>query len=229
MLIAILVISLLILIETSILLVQKIKPIRSSKRKIYLDSSALIDGRILEVARSGFIDGDLIILKSVLLEMQLIADSKEYIKRTRARAGLETAAELERVPEVNVEIMNDADTLSNLKKVDDKLLKIARDTKGAIMTTDYNLNKVATASKIKVLNVNDLAIAIRDEYELNKIFKIKITDKGSSPNQGVGHLPSGIMVVVEGAASKVGKELKVKTSNFIETPAGRMIFARIVK
>ena len=118
--ILILVILLLVLAETTVLVFRKVKPVSSGKRKIYVDTSALIDGRILNVARSGFIDGDLIIPRSVLLELQLLADGKDSEKRSRARAGLETVAELERVVEVNTEIISDTD---GPKKVDEKVRK----------------------------------------------------------------------------------------------------------
>jgi uncharacterized protein YacL len=223
--IAILIIALIILIETTILVVKKFQPTLSSRRKIYVDTSVLIDGRILEVARSGFLDGDLIILKSVLLELQLLADSKDAEKRTRARAGLDNASELERVINVNTEIIDDT---GGLKKVDEQLLKVAKETRGAIMTVDFNLIKVAKAEKIETLNINDLAIAVRTEYLPGEQLKIKIQEKGTGRGQGVGHLPNGVMVVVDNASTKIGKEVNVKVVKFLETSAGRMLFTKII-
>lgn len=223
--IAILTIALIILVETTILVVKKFQPTLSSRRKIYVDTSALIDGRILEVARSGFLDGDLIILKSVLLELQLLADSKDAEKRTRARAGLDNASELERVINVNTEIIDDT---GGLKKVDEQLLKVAKETRGAIMTVDFNLIKVAKAEKIETLNINDLAIAVRTEYLPGEQLKIKIQEKGTGRGQGVGHLPNGVMVVVDNASTKIGKEVNVKVVKFLETSAGRMLFTKII-
>ena len=139
-------ISLLILGETSFLVFRERKPVRGGLRKIYVDTSALIDGRIVEIARTGFIDGDLIIPKTVLLELQLLADSKDADKRSRARAGLDYVAELERVIEVDTEVI---DNTGGLKKVDEELLRLAKENKGAILTMDYNLIKVADAEKIK--------------------------------------------------------------------------------
>ena len=208
------------------LVLRKYKPTFNSKRKIYVDTSVLIDGRILNIARSGFLDGDLIVLKSVLLEMQLLADGKDSDKRLRARAGLETVAELERVVNVNTEILDNG---GRYKKVDEELLKIAKETKGAILTLDYNLIKVAKAEKIETLNVNELALALRNEFLPGEKIKIKILEKGSNRGQGVGHLDDGTMVVVENAANKIGKEIIVEFVKFYETPAGKMIFARPVK
>lgn len=221
----ILIIVLVILAETTILTLKK-RPVSSkNNRKIYVDTSVLIDGRILNIARSGFIDGDFIILKSVLLELQLLADGRDPDKRARARAGLETAAELERVIEINTEIIDDTD--GRKKKVDEELLKVAKINKGTILTLDYNLIKVAEVEKIKTLNINDLALAVRNEFLPGEKIRLKILEKGSGKGQGVGHLPDGTMVVVDKASGKVGKEVVVEFVKFYETSAGKMIFARL--
>ncbi|MBR0242382.1 TRAM domain-containing protein [Candidatus Saccharibacteria bacterium] len=222
----ILLVALAILAETTILVFRKYKLTSSNRRKIYVDTSALIDGRILNVAKSGFLDGDLIILRSVLLELQLLADGKDSDKRTRARAGLTVAAELERVVNINTEVVSDE---SGVKKVDEALLKYARENKGAILTLDYNLIKVAEAEKIEALNINELALATRSEFLPGERIKIKISEKGSGRGQGVGHLNDGTMVVVDGAASKVGRDVMVEFVKFYETPAGKMIFAKLAK
>ena len=224
--VVILLVTLVILTETSILVYRKFKPSLSSRRKIYIDTSVLIDGRIIEIAKTGFLDGDLIILKSVLLELQLLADGKDIKKRNLGRAGLNTASELERIVNINAEVVDDT---GGLKKVDEELLKIAKDNKGAIMTIDYNLIKVAEAEKIEVLNINDLSLAIRDEFRPGERFRIKITEKGANRGQGVGHIKNGTMVVVENASNKIGQEVTVEFSKFFENSAGRMIFAKLVK
>jgi uncharacterized protein YacL len=197
----------------------------NNKHKVYVDTSVLIDGRILNIAGCGFISGDLIVLKSVLLELQLLADGKDTAKRNRARAGLETVAELERVVDVNVEIVDDT---GGLKKVDEELLKYAKETNGAILTLDYNLIKVAEAEKIEALNINDLALAVRNEFLPGEKIKLKINEKGSNRGQGVGHLKDGTMVVVDNAANKVGQEVTVEFVKFFETSAGKMIFAKMI-
>ena len=222
----ILLVTLGIFAETTILVIKKYKPSFNSRRKIYVDTSALIDGRVLNVARSGFIDGDLIVLKSVLRELQLLADGKDSDKRSRARAGLQVVTELERVVNVNTEILDDGE---GYKKVDEELLKIAKETKGAIITLDYNLIKVAEAEKIEALNINDLALAVRNDFLPGEKIKLKITEKGSNRGQGVGHLSNGSMVVVDNAANKVGKEVVVEFVRFHETSAGKMIFAKLAR
>ena len=222
----ILIIVLIILAETTWLTVHKYKPMRSGNRKIYVDTSVLIDGRILNIARTGFIDGDLIILKSVLRELQLLADGKDNEKRNRARAGLNNVAELERIVEINTEILDDGE---GRKKVDEELLKYAKESKGVILTIDYNLIKVAEAEKIQALNVNDLALAVRTEFLPGEKIRLKITEKGSNRGQGVGHLQDGTMVVVDRASNKIGKDLTVEFVRFYETSSGKMIFPKIVR
>ena len=210
--------------ETSFLLISKRRPVRSGKRKIYVDTSVLIDGRILNIARTGFMDGDLIVLKDVLLELQLLADSKDAEKRNLGRAGLENVAELERVINVNTEIMEVA---ADSKKVDEILLKVAKENRGAILTIDYNLIKVAEAERIETLNINDLALAVKNEFRMGEKVEIKITEKGSGQGQGVGHLSNGTMVVVDKAANKVGRTITVELMRLHETSAGKMVFAKI--
>lgn len=222
----ILIITLLILAETSFLVAKNRLPKKTSVRKIYVDTSALIDGRIINIAETGFLDGELIILKSVLRELQLLADGKDAEKRARARAGLSNVSELERVININTEIFDDGE---ERKKVDEELLKFAKENKGAILTLDYNLIKVAEAEKIETLNINDLALAVRTEFLPGEKIEIKITERGSNRGQGVGHLPDGTMVVVDKASNKIGKNLTVEFVRFHETSAGKMIFARIAR
>ena len=223
----ILIITLIILAETTFLLITNKKPLTAeSRRKIYVDTSALIDGRILNIAKTGFIRDDLIILKSVLKELQLLADGKDSEKRARARAGLDVVNELERVVHFNVEIVNDGE---DHVKVDDQLLRFAKENKGTILTLDYNLIKVATAEKITTLNINDLAMALRNEFLAGEKAEVKIVDKGANKGQGIGHLPDGTMVVVDNASNKIGESLLVEFVKFHETSAGKMIFAKIIQ
>ncbi|MBR2725075.1 TRAM domain-containing protein [Candidatus Saccharibacteria bacterium] len=217
---------LLLLLETTFIALKKFKPVKSGNRKIYVDTSVIIDGRILNIARTGFIDGDLIILKSVLTELQLLADGKDNEKRNRARIGLNNVSELERVIEVNTDIVDDG---TERKKVDEQLLKYAKVNKGTIMTLDYNLIKVAEAEKIDTLNINDLALAVKTEHLPGTKTKLRITEKGSNRGQGVGHLSDGTMVVVEHASRKIGKEITVEFERLHETSSGKMIFAKILR
>lgn len=224
----ILIITLIILAETSILILGDrgvIKP--SHKRKIYIDTSALIDGRILAVARTGFIVGDLVIPRSVIRELQLLADGKDSEKRTRARAGMDVARDLERVIGCDVTILEDE---LDRTPVDERLLSLAKENPGsAILTTDFNLAKVAATENIDVLNINDLAVALHDEFYKGEKLTIKITEKGSNPGQGVGHLPDGAMVVVDKASNKIGKTIQTEVTRYVQNSSGRIIFAKIKK
>ncbi len=220
----ILIITLAIFAETTFLVYKNHQKISNNKkRKIYVDTSALIDGRILNVAKTGFIGDDLIILKSVLRELQLLADGKDSEKRARARAGLEVVRDLERVVYFNVEILDDGD---EPKKVDEELLKFAKANRGFILTIDYNLIKVAEAEKIEALNVNDLGLALRNEFLPGEKAVIKITEKGANKGQGIGHLSDGTMVVVDNAAQNIEQSIEVEFTKFHETSAGKMIFAK---
>lgn len=221
-----LIITLIVLVETSYLVSKNSLPKKAGVRKVFVDTSVLIDGRVLNIARSGFLDGELIILKSVLRELQLLADGKDSEKRTRARIGLDNVSELERVVNINTEILDDGE---GKKKVDEELLKHAKESKGAILTLDYNLIKVAEAEKIETLNINDLALAVKTEFLPGEKIEIKITEKGSNRGQGVGHLSDGTMVVVDKASNKLGKNLTVEFVRFHETSSGKIIFAKITK
>ena len=224
--IVVLILLALILIETTIILWRSFgkKLTGGSKRKVYVDTSTLMDGRILAVAGTGFISDDLVIPRSVIRELQLLADGKDGEKRTRARFGLDVVSDLERVAEVDTEIL--ADPLDRTP-VDERLLQLAKTNHGALLTNDYNLNKVATAEGVQVLNINDLALELRSQYLPGDRLRLKITTKGSNPKQGVGHLPDGTMVVVDNASSRVGKEIDVEFVRFLQTSAGRMMFAKI--
>ena len=229
--ILVLVLTLGILAETTFLTATTISSKanwKTGKRKIYIDTSALIDGRIVGIASTGFLNGDLIILKSVLRELQLLADGKDSERRFKARNGLENAAELERIETVNVEIIDDLPEQPRIK-VDEQLLIYARKNKATILTLDYNLIKVAQAEKVPTLNINELALAVRVEFVEGEKVWLKITEKGTNRGQGVGHLHNGTMVVVNKAADKVGKEILVELTKYHETPAGKIIFAQPVK
>lgn len=196
----------------------------NQKRKIYIDTSALMDGRILSVAQTGFIGDDLIIPRSVIRELQLLADGKDAEKRTRARFGMDVARELERVVYCDTTILQD--TLDRTP-VDERLLQLAKENHGVICTVDFNLGKVAATEGIDIINVNELAMTLRSEYLPGDRAKVKITTSGSNPKQGVGHLKDGTMVVVDNAQKYIGKEIEVEFVRFHQTASGRMLFAKL--
>ena len=225
----ILILVVVIFLQTSFLAVRSFKKsfnYYGQTRKIYIDSSTLMDGRILNVAKTGFLGGVLIIPRSVLREMQLLADGKDAEKRNRARAGLDIVRELERVVHVDVIILSDP---LDRTPVDDRLIQLAKENHGLIMTNDYNLGKVASTLSIDVLNINDLAMELRADYLPGEKLKLKIVAAGSNPKQGVGYLPDGMMVVGDEASSKIGKIIEIEFVRFLQTSSGRMMFAKIAE
>jgi len=223
----ILIISVVILAETTFMVVRnRIKFNGNPKRKVFVDTSSVMDGRILSVAQTGFLGDEFLIPKSVVRELQLLADGTDAEKRARARAGLDTVNELERVLQADFKIFADE---PGRVKVDERLIELAKEMGGVILTNDFNLGKVAKTEKIEVLNVNDLALSLRHEFLPGEKFSIVIKQKGNNAGQGVGYLPDGTMVVVDRAADKIGKTLEVEFVRFLQTSAGKMSFARIAR
>lgn len=188
-----------------------------------LDTSAIIDGRILDVSRTGFISGLILIPQFVLTELQQVADSSDELKRTRGRKGFETVEELKKLKNTRVEIW---DKDQKGKDVDERIMNLAKSLHGKIITTDFNLNRLASVSGITVLNVNDLANAVKTVAVPGEKLTIKVVHIGKDPSQGVGYLVDGTMVVVTGGAAKIGRELKLEVTKSLQIPAGRMIFAK---
>lgn len=195
-------------------------------RPIFVDTSVLIDGRITAVARSGFIGDTLVIPRSVIGELQFLADNADHEKRGRARYGLDVVSELQNIPQVRVEILQDGSKAS--EGVDERLLKLAKKYRGAVCTIDYNLNKVAVVEDIPVLNVNELAQQLRMAYLPGERLLLELVQKGQDSHQAVGYLPDGTMVVVEHAAKDIGKTIEVECIRSLQTAAGKMLFARKV-
>jgi uncharacterized protein YacL len=189
-----------------------------------LDTSCIIDGRIEDLMKTGFLEGQILVPRFVLAELQLIADSANDQKRSRGRRGLDI---LNRMQESFPEriVIHSAD-YKDVATVDAKLVKLAQDTNAALLTNDYNLNKVASLQKVTVLNINDLAQAIRSAYVPGDLIELKIVKQGKEPEQGVGYLDDGTMVVVEEGGVLIGNEVIVIVTGALQTSAGRMIFAR---
>lgn len=195
---------------------------RTSDR-ILVDTSAIIDGRIADIAETGFIFSSLVVPRFVLEELQHIADSADSMRRNRGRRGLEILQRLQKDPSVSVEI-TDADA-ENIHEVDAKLVKLARQWHCPIITNDFNLNRVAELQGVKVLNINELAHAVKPILLPGEEMSIKIMQDGKELGQGVGYLDDGTMIVVEGGKSYMGSTLDVTVTRVLQTVAGRMIFA----
>jgi uncharacterized protein YacL len=200
---------------------------RSKGRKVILDSCALIDGRILDIANTGFTPSQIIIPSFVISELQLLADGTDSHKRERARFGLDVVQALQNSAGWDVVVYKEQN--GKALPTDDRLVIAAKKLSADLCTIDYNLNKVATIEGVRVLNVNELAKAIRPVALPGEKKRVKIVQKGSNRDQGVGYLEDGSMVVVEGASRLIGKQIDIEVSRFIQTDAGKMLFARKLK
>lgn len=195
-------------------------------RPAILDTSAIIDGRILDIARVSFISGLILVPKFILTELQQVADSPDSLKRQRGRRGFEVVEELKKLKGVKLEVW---DKEQSGKSVDERIMNLAKNLHGRIITTDFNLNKMASVSGVGVLNVNDLANALKTNAIPGEILSIKIVHIGKEPAQGVGYLEDGTMVVVSDAVDKIGKTIKIEVSKTLQISAGRMVFGVIHK
>ncbi|MGM0601022.1 MAG: PIN/TRAM domain-containing protein [Candidatus Rifleibacteriota bacterium] len=192
-----------------------------------IDTSTIIDGRFADLYRLGFLEGDMIIPRFVINELQFLADSSDDLKRSKGRKGLNSLNRLRtEFPDHVVIIERDFD---DINEVDSKLIRLAVELKAIMLTQDFNLKKVAELDKVKVLNLNDLANALKPIFVSGEDIQVKVVKKGKEPCQGVGFLSDGTMVVVEDGGDHVGQVVKTKVSNILQTGAGRMIFCRIGK
>ncbi len=197
----------------------------SGKRpRLILDSCALIDGRIVEIAASGFLSGELVIPQFILNELQLLADGNDSHKRERARFGLDIAHQLQDAGPLKVVV--DPTPFPEANAVDDKLIALAKKLGARLYTTDFNLGKVAAVEGVRVLNVNDLAQRLRPVTLPGEVVDVKIVQKGSGREQGVGYLEDGTMIVVENGAGLVGHTAEVVVTRMHQTVAGKMVFGQ---
>ena len=201
-----------------------IAPASPDQRTILLDTSVIIDGRIADIARTGFIPGALLIPRFVLNELQFIADSSDSLRRQRGRRGMEVLSALQKEPNIPVRI-SDID-VEGMREVDDKLVVLARQLRCPILTNDYNLNRVAELQGVTILNVNELANAVKSALLPGEVLHIRVIQEGKEQNQGVGYMDDGTMVVIENGRDYLDKEINVTVTKVLQTAAGRMIFAR---
>ena len=196
-------------------------------RLVFVDTSVLIDGRIIAVAESNFIGDTLIIPRSVIGELQYLADNADHDKRARARHGLDVVKQLQQMPLVAVDIMQDGSKAD--EGVDERLLNLAKQHNGVICTIDFNLNKVAQVEGITVLNVNELAQSLRMAYLPGEKMLLEVVQKGQDSHQGVGYLADGTMVVIEHAQKNIGQTIEIEFIRALQTAAGKMMFAKRVE
>ncbi len=198
-----------------------------SGESVILDTSVIIDGRITDIIKTKFLSSKLVVPKFVLKELQQIADSTDPIKRQRGRRGLEILHALQKDPSMNITI-HDED-FPDIREVDAKLVKLGQLIEGKVLTVDYNLNRVAGIQGVTVLNINELANALKPVVFPGEEMRLKLIKEGKEHNQAVGYLDDGTMVVVEDARRLIGQEVKVAVTSVLQTQAGRMIFTKIEK
>ena len=192
--------------------------------RIVVDTSAIIDGRIAEIVESGFIYGTLVVPKFVLEELQHIADSSDTLRRNRGRRGLEILARMQKGSSTPVEIIDDA--VPEVAEVDAKLVALARARSRVILTNDFNLNRVAELQGVRVMNINSLANAVKPAVLPGEELRVRVIQEGKEAGQGVGFLDDGTMIVVEGGARHIDRDVDVSVTRVLQTVAGRMIFAQ---
>lgn len=200
------------------------RPARGAASRI-LDTSVIVDGRITDICFSGFLEGELVVPRFVLNELQAVADSEDPLKRNRGRRGLEVLNALQRQERVEVRI--EEQDFPELADVDSKLVALAKSMNLPVMTTDFNLNKIAELQGVRVMNINELANALKPVVLPGESLAVSLLREGKEAGQGVGYLDDGTMVVVEGGKRFIGEEVSVTVTSILQTSAGRMIFAAL--
>jgi uncharacterized protein YacL len=190
-----------------------------------LDTSVIIDGRITDICYSGFLEGELVVPRFVLNELQSIADSEDPLKRNRGRRGLDVLNALQRQDRVEVRI--EEFDFPELSAVDSKLVALGKSLNVPVMTNDFNLNKIAELQGVRVLNINELANSLKPVVLPGESITLNLIKEGKEPGQGVGYLDDGTMVVVEGGKKSIGRDVEALVTSILQTPAGRMIFAAL--
>jgi uncharacterized protein YacL len=199
-------------------------PARAGEPHIVVDTSAIIDGRIAEIVESGFIYGTLVVPRFVLDELQHIADSSDTLRRNRGRRGLDILARMQKDPGTPVEIVEA--NIPDESEVDAKLVALARSRSRVILTNDFNLNRVAELQGVRVMNINSLANAVKPAVLPGEELRVRVIQEGKEAGQGVGFLDDGTMIVIEGGARHIDKDLDVSVTRVLQTVAGRMIFGQ---
>jgi uncharacterized protein YacL len=196
----------------------------SKSNRILLDTNVIIDGRVSDIANTGFLRADLIIPRFVMNEVQYIADDNDVIRRTRGRRGLEVLRQIQSEPLVKAYLVDD--DVPTVRQVDEKLVALAKQWGCPIMTNDYNLNKVASMQGVTVLNINELANAVKQSVVPGERLNLNVIQEGKEPGQGIGYLDDGTMIVVEDGRKHLNKTINVTVTKVLQTAAGRMIFAK---
>ncbi|MFA6135073.1 MAG: PIN domain-containing protein [Phycisphaerae bacterium] len=195
---------------------------------LLLDTSVIIDGRIADIVETRILDGEIVIPRFILTELQTVADSADKLKRARGRRGLDVLGRLQKSDKIEIRILDaQAPGMQDLADADAKLVALAKHLDGKVVTNDYNLNKIAQLRGVEVININDLANALKPVVLPGETLTVKIVKPGEEPGQGVGYLDDGTMVVAEGGRDHLGGEIVITATSVLQTSAGRMIFGRL--
>lgn len=189
-----------------------------------IDTSTIIDGRIIDIYKTGFVEGAIVLPQFILDELQNIADSSDSLRRNRGRRGLDILNTLQHEKDGKIQI--NQKEYPDIPAVDSKLVQLAKDIRGTVVTVDYNLNKVARLQGVPVLNVNELANALKSIVLPGEEMRVKVVREGKEQNQGLGYLDDGTMIVVEDGRKLIGKDIDTEVTSVLQTPAGRMVFVR---
>ena len=209
------------------LVIPYVKFKRQSQREeaAIVDTSSIIDGRILDIVKTGFIEAKFLVPRFVLNELQALADSTDHMKRQKGKRGIEILHSLKKEPNIEVEISDQ--NVDSVKSVDEKIIKLAQTTDAEVLTTDYNLNRIAQLQGVKVLNINDLANALKPTFIAGQRFSLKLIKEGKEHNQAVGYLEDGTMVVVENSRRLVGKIVNIEVTSILQSSSGRIVFTKL--
>ncbi len=194
--------------------------------EIVVDTSSIIDGRILDIVKTKFIEAKFIVPRFVLNELHALADSTDHMKRQKGKRGIEILHSLKKETNIEVEILDQL--FDDIKTVDEKIVKLALTLDAKVLTTDYNLNRIAQLQGVKVLNINDFANALKSSFISGQRFSLKLIKEGKEQNQGIGYLEDGTMVVVESAKRMIGKTISVEVTSVLQSSSGRIIFTKII-
>ena len=204
----------------------KFKRQSQGEESVIVDTSSIIDGRILDIVKTGFIEAKFVVPRFVLNELHALSDSTDHMKRQKGKRGIEILHSLKKEPKIDVEIYDKS--VEGVKSVDEKIIRLAQTADAEVLTTDYNLNRIAQLQGVKVLNINDLANALKPTFIAGQRFFLKLIKEGKEHNQAVGYLEDGTMVVVENSRRLVGKTVNIEVTSILQSSSGRIVFTKLV-
>ena len=203
----------------------KFKRQSQGEEAVVVDTSSIIDGRISDIVKTGFIEAKFVVPRFVLNELHALADSTDHMKRQKGKRGIEILHSLKKEPNIEVEVSDQ--NVDSVKSVDEKIIKLAQTIDSNVLTTDYNLNRIAQLQGVKVLNINDLANALKPTFIAGQRFSLKLIKEGKEHNQAVGYLEDGTMVVVENSRRLVGKTVSIEVTSVLQSSSGRIVFTKL--